>query len=326
MTDKANAISLELGVKTDPIEYRYSYDWLFEIVADEGVRHLQMGTFFELYQLPDAFFVDLRGRAESHGLTWSSVFTAHRELGGFFYGEPGWEAVARRNYERLIEVAALLGAQSAGSNPGAILRDRMEEKADGTARYVRHMKELMHFAHERGVDMLAIEPMSCLAEPPTLPEEIESMARELAAYHQDNPATSGAGYCADTAHGYADADGNIVHSHLALLQPTFPYLHELHLKNTDSLFNSTFGFSEEERARGIVDIARVRRLLLDNADTIPKDHLIGYFESGGPKLGRDYSDGHLEEDLRLSLRHLKETWLCEATQAPLARSAHSLSP
>lgn len=324
MTDKSNAISLELGVKTDPIEYRYSYDWLFKILTDEGVRHLQMGTFFELYQLPDAFFIDLRHRAESHGLCWSSVFTAHRELGGFFYGEPGWEAVARRNYERLIEVAALLGAKSAGSNAGAILRDRMEEKPEGTARYLHHMKELMHYARKRGIDTLTIEPMSCLAEPPTLPEEIHAMAKELVAYHRANPETSGVGYCADTAHGYVDADRNEVHSHLALLEPTLPYLHELHLKNTGALFNSTFGFSEEERAQGIIDIAQVRRLLLDNADTLPTNHLIGYLESGGPKLGRDYSDGHLEEGLRLSLHHLKETWLSDATNASC--SAQSLNP
>ena len=44
-------LSLELGVKADPIEYRYSYPWLFRIMADEGVRHLQLGTFFEMFAL-----------------------------------------------------------------------------------------------------------------------------------------------------------------------------------------------------------------------------------------------------------------------------------
>lgn len=33
-------LSLQLGVKTDPIEDRYSYEWLFRILADEGVLHV----------------------------------------------------------------------------------------------------------------------------------------------------------------------------------------------------------------------------------------------------------------------------------------------
>jgi len=59
-------LSLQLGVKTDPIEYRYSYEWLFRILADEGVPHVQLGTFSELYQLPGEFFLQLRRQADYH--------------------------------------------------------------------------------------------------------------------------------------------------------------------------------------------------------------------------------------------------------------------
>lgn len=300
--------AIRLGIKSDPIEYRYSYPWLFRLMAEEGVAHLQLGTFFELYQLPSVFFSELRRQAADFGVTIDSVFTAHRELGGFFREEPGWEELARKNYERLIEVASWVGARCAGSNPGAILRDRMGGRADGIARYLRHMKELMHFAHARYVETLTMEPMSCLAEPPTLPEEIRAFAEELQAYHTAHPDTAGMGYCADTSHGYADRDANVVYTHIELLEATYPHLVELHLKNTDALFSSTFGFSETERAKGIVDLSAIRDSLHAHAAQIPKKDLVAYLEIGGPKTGRDYSDRRLEEALRDSLRHLREVF------------------
>lgn len=304
--------SISLGVKSDPIEYRYSHAWLYRVMAEEGLRYLQFGSFFEAYHLPDSWFSDLRGVAAAEGVEISSVFTAHRELGGFFIGDARWEAVARRNYERLIEVASLLGARQAGSNPGAVLRDQMGQKAAGVACYLHHMKELMGFAHARGLERLTIEPMSCLAEPPTLPEEIAGMAEELMAHHCATAGTVPVGYCVDVSHGYADAARRVVHSPLELLEAALPWTTELHLKNTGTSFESTFGFGEEERARGIVDLCAVRDLLANQAERLPVRHLIAYLEIGGPKLGRDYSDGLLERQLRASIRHVREVF------APLA--------
>ena len=79
-------------------------------------------------------------------------------------------------------------------------------------------------------------------------------------------------------------------------------------KNTDRLFDCTFGFAPEERERGIVSVESVRDLVLANADVIPTDTLIGYLEIGGPKLGRDYSDHKLERLLRESFRYLRGAW------------------
>lgn len=310
-------LTLQLGVKTDPAQYRFSYQWLFRLLAEEGVSFVQLGTFFEVYQLPDEYFLQLRRQAEDLGIRISSIFTAHRELGGFFNDEPGWEAVARKNFERLIEVGALVGAQSVGSNPGAVYRDRMGLKRRGIECYLRHMKELMAFAHEKGVPWLGIEPMSCLAEPPTLPEEIQEMGDELAAWHRQHPdRTARVGYCTDIAHGYADGELTTRYDHLELLEATLPHLHEIHLKNTDARYSSTFGFSPREREVGIIEIGPIRDLVLEHAETIPVDQVIGYLEIGGPKLGRDYSDKELADELRASLRYLKETWLAEGQAAP----------
>jgi len=309
-------LSLQLGVKSDPAQYRFSYQWLFRLLAEEGVHYVQLGTFFEVYQLPDEYFLQLRRQAEDAGVRIRSVFTAHRELGGFFVDEPGWEATARRNFQRLIEVGALLGAQSVGSNPGAVYRDRMKTKKRGLKCYIKHMKQLMEFAHHKGVPWLGIEPMSCLAEPPTLPEEIQQLAEELSAWHRQNPqGTARVGYCTDIAHGYVDAGGTVRFDHLELLAATLPYMHEIHLKNTDAEYLSTFGFSPEERRAGIIRIEPVREMICARAADLPVAELVGYLEIGGPKLGRDYSDRQLADLLRASLGHLKQTWLaCPAAR------------
>ncbi|MEJ5251061.1 MAG: ribulose-phosphate 3-epimerase [Armatimonadota bacterium] len=308
-----SSLQLHLGVKSDPIEYRYSYPWLFRLAGEEGVEYIQLGSTFEFYLLPDEFFHWLREQAERAGVRIHSLFTAHRELGGFFRHEPGWEQVARRMFERYIQIGAILGAKSVGHNPGAVLRDQMYTKAQGVARYLRHMKELMHYAHEVGVPWLTIEPMSCLAEPPTLPDEIARMGEELSAYHRKYPdATSRVGFCADVSHGYADERGNVVWDNLQTFEATLPYLYEVHLKNTDALFHSTFGFGEQERAKGIVQVEQFRDVLCANAHLLPVTEVVGYLEIGGPKLGRDYSDPQLEASLRESLRYLRETWCVPA--------------
>jgi ribulose-phosphate 3-epimerase len=87
----------------------------------------------------------------------------------------------------------------------------------------------------------------------------------------------------------------------------------VHLKNTDADYNSTFGFEPDNLARGIIDPAIFRDMLHTRAKEIPVEEVTGYLEIGGPKLGRDYSDAKLAESLRLSLRHLRETFLATPT-------------
>ncbi len=298
------AVHLRVGVKSDPIEYRYSYPWLFKIMRECGVSDLQLGSFFELYHLPDDAFRRLRDEAADHGVRISSVFTAHRELGGFFRGEPGWAEAAEASYRRLIEVAALVGARSAGSNAGAVLRDAMETKSAGVQRYLDAMKRLLHVAHANGLERLTLEPMSCLAEPPTLPGEIAHIAGELKEYHRNRPnETADIGLCADVAHGYADGSGRVIWDHRSLLEAGLPYITELHLKNTDTRYSATYGFGSAERGRGVIDLTDVVALLRRRQSELPVSELIAYLEIGGPKLGRDYSDGLLEGQLRESLEH-----------------------
>ena len=98
------------------------------------------------------------------------------------------------------------------------------------------------------------------------------------------------------------------YDNVALFRATLPYLHHVHLKNTDARFDATFGFTAAERQRGIIQVETFRDLLLANADRLPVTEVVGYLEVAGPKLGRDYSDCKLEGMLRESLRHLRETF------------------
>lgn len=296
-------MKFELGVKSDPVEYRYSYEWLFRLMQEQGVTLLQLGSFFELYSLPDAYFVDLRNLAEKFNIRIKSVFTAHRELGGFFSSNKYMEAVARKNYERLIAVASLLGADFAGSNPGAVYRDCLSDKKAGLARYVSHIKELSQIAKLSGLRALTMEPMSCLAEPPTIPDEIGMLMTELAAFHKMNIDSSVPVYlCGDVSHGYADIDRTVIHRNIELFEFGIPWMCEFHFKNTDRIYNSTFGFTKEERERGIVDVAEIVSIVQKRASDWPVKTVTGYLEIGGPKLGRDYSDHLLGNQLVESLQ------------------------
>lgn len=193
-------------------------------------------------------------------------------------------------------------------------------KKSGINCYIENMKSLMEKAYFEGIEWLTIEPMSCLAEPPTLPDEIDSLARELNNFHAVTPRTCRVGFCGDSSHGYADRNGKTVWDNIQLLKAGVPYLYEIHLKNTDSRFDSTFGFSEEERQKGIVNIPSLRDFLFANAGELPVSELTGYFETGGPKTGRDYSDWLLEDQLRSSLRYLRENF-CKEVEIPQPKFA-----
>ena len=80
---------------------------------------------------------------------------------------------------------------------------------------------------------------------------------------------------------------------------------EFHFKNTDAIFDATFGFGPEERARGIVDLQRLKALIKGNAGRFPVKEITGYLELNGPKTGRDYTDAHLERMLVQSLEAIK---------------------
>jgi len=299
-------MNIELGLKTDCIETRYSFEWLFDLLAAEGIHNVQVGSFYELYVLEDSYFTELREKAESRGLRIKSVFTAHRELGGFFVGDPRMEAAARKGFERLIEVGALVGADYVGSNPGAVYRDQAGNKDQGTQTYLRHLKELSRKAKALGLKGLTMEPMSCMAEPPTTPEEMQYYISTMRQDHETSPEETVPTYlCGDISHGLCDAEQQEVFSNLDLFKVGIPMMNEFHFKNTDAIYSSTFGFNSQEIEKGTVDLQEIYKICTDPTSVWPVDDVVGYLEIMGPKIGRDYSDPHLGDELRKSLRAIK---------------------
>ena len=299
-------MKLHLGIKSDPIQKRYSYEWLFNIMKRLGIKYLQLGGFLELPLLEDDFFYRLREKAGKKDIKIKNLFTAHREMSGFFNGDTHMEKAARIIYEKFINAGALLGADYVGTSAGPVYLDMIDNKDRGIKCYFKHMKELMGLAKEKGLKGLTIETMSSSIEFPTFPEEIDYFMRTLGGYHEKNRESTVPAYLlGDISHGYADKNGKVVFSNYDQFEHSIPYMCEFHFKNTDNIYNETFGFSEEEQARGIVELPRIKDIIFRNIDKWPVDNVTGYLEHPGPKLGRDYSDYRLESMLEESINALK---------------------
>lgn len=308
----AKTMKLSLGVKTDPVEHRYTYEWLFDLMAEAGATRVQLGSFFEMYFLNPDWFARLREKAGERGLRIQSMFTSYRELGGIMSDDPGFDRVARDCYRKMLDVAAALGVDYAGSNLGAVYYDRMDHREEGIRRSLGHLGEMAVLAGQKGLRGLAIEPMSCLAEPPTSPAECDRIMADLDTRRRAAPGAVPVYFCGDISHGYADADGRVVHDNWSFFEGQIPHMCEFHFKNTDAIFNSTFGFNAEERRRGIIDLARLRRLIDDNASRFPVDNVTGYLEMNHIKFGRDYTDNKVGTVLRDSLAALRDHFDFEA--------------
>jgi len=298
---------IQLGIKTDPIHTRYTYDWLFDLLVEEEISYIQLGAFFEMFHMDDdSYFLELKTKAESRGLRIKSMFSAYREFGGFFYDHPQMEKASRRMFEKFIHIAGVLGVDYVGTNPGAVYRDQMHKKEKGIETYLKHMKELQQLAHAKSLKALTIEPMSCMAEPPTTPQEMDDMIGTLNQWHQQNKqSTVPVWLCGDISHGLANENRKVLHSSLSLFEHGIPMMCEFHFKNTDQIFESTFGFSEKECQKGIIDLVDVKSICKRNGKAWPVEEVIGYLELSGPKTGRDYTDPLLGDELRTSLRALK---------------------
>ncbi|MCX6089382.1 MAG: TIM barrel protein [Candidatus Atribacteria bacterium] len=215
------SLTVYVGVKSDPIQYRYSFEWLFDLMAEENVFHLQLGSFTELFFLSDSYFEKLRATAESRRITISSVFTSHRELGGFLVEDPEFARITMRNSRRLIEIAEIVGSPVAGSSMGGVYRDRLWYRQEGVRRYIEGMKELMHDAKEHGLSWLTVEPMSCYAEPPCHSQEMISLMEEFRSYHaQNEDDTVQFGLCSDVLGGWSIFPGFI--SYYRPIKTCFP--------------------------------------------------------------------------------------------------------
>jgi hypothetical protein len=57
-----------------------------------------------------------------------------------------------------------------------------------------------------------------------------------------------------------------------------------------------------------VDLKRLKEMIDRNAARFPVHPVIGYFETGGPKIGRDYTDPLLRGMIVESIRAIQEVF------------------
>ena len=300
-------MKVSIGIKSDSIQNRYSHEWLMKLMKRLDVPYMQFGAFLELPQVDDGFFLDLREKAEKYSIRIKSMFSTYRVLSGLFNGDQYMGKAARKIFERYIHVGSLLGVDYVGVNAGPVYLDNMEYKQKGIERFLPHMQELMRISKERALKGLELEVMSCTAEFPSTPEEIDFFMHFFNRHHKANPDTSVPIYLlGDVSHGFVDRNENVIYTNYEMFEHSIPFMSEFHFKNTDSIYHSTFGFSPEETAQGCVDLARIRKIIDKNSEKWPVDEVTGYLEHPGPKFGRDYSDYKLEKMLTESITAIKQ--------------------
>jgi hypothetical protein len=298
-------MKFHIGVKSDPMQNRYTYEWLFELMRSYGIHHLQLGGLLEMPLLEDGFYHDLRDNAERYGIHIKSLYAAHRITAGFFSRNASLEKAARRIFEIYIHAGGVLQTDYVGANAGVVYQDHPEYKERGIECYLGHIRKLMAFAKREGLEGITVEAMSCAHEWPTTPDEIAFLAQVASEHHKAHVDTTVPLYIlGDVSHGYADEQRVVVHNHYGIFESAIPYMCEFHFKNTDKIYDSTFGFSEEERKTGVVDLREIKKIIYRNADRWPVEDVVGYLELPGPKFGRDYSDPLLKKQLSESIEAL----------------------
>jgi hypothetical protein len=299
-------MKFHIGIKSDPIQNRYSYEWLFGLMNSLGIKFLQLGAFLEMPQVDDGFYRDLNKKAEHYDIKIKSVYATYRATAGFFSKDRYLREAARKIYESYIHAGSILGVDYVGANAGATYQDHPEYKQSGIQCYLSNMKDLMHLAHKSGIKALTAEILCSYSEPPSTPEEIDRFMNYLRNYHKANEANTVPVYLlGDVSHGYVDRSKTVIHSNYEIFEYAIPYMCEFHLKNTDSIYHNTFGFSPDERKIGIIDLERVREIIYRNSERWPVEEIVGYLELPGPKFGRDYSDYLLETQITDSIEALK---------------------
>ena len=135
-------MKVHIGIKSDPIQNRYSYEWLFGLMRSLDINYLQLGGFLEMPLIDDGFYRDLRKQAEHYNIKIKSLYATYRVTAGFSSQNRYFEEAARKIYEVYIHAGNILGVDYVGANAGVAYRDHPEYKQNGIKCYFSNMKKL----------------------------------------------------------------------------------------------------------------------------------------------------------------------------------------
>lgn len=273
------ATTLHIGANLNFTKFVYSRKRALEIARDEfGVRCVEMvpdtdygpALFLKNEEKFRAYHREVAEYGDKIGVDIVSVLTFFRDNVSIAHHDPDISDAAWTVMESMAAQAGSYGAKLVGGSVGTVLADDFADAATRDKLFERTRdawKRWMEVAHREGVGAVNIEAMSTLREPPaTIPSGREWLA-DLAAHHRENPDTTAAvTLCYDLGHGPTEEeeDSPSDRDFAAWFEAFGDVIAEVHIKNTDSGFISTWPFTDAYKEAGIIDLDRTCEAMRDH--------------------------------------------------------------
>jgi len=273
------ATTLHIGANLNFTKYVYGRKRALEIARDElGLRCVEMVPDSDygaalFAKNPDKFRAYHREVGEygrKIGVEIASVLTFYRDNVSVAHPDPAIREVAMLVMESMAVQAGEYGAKYVGASLGTVLaedfaNERVRAKLFNAA--AEAWKKWMEMAHREGLRGVNIESMSTLREPPATIRSARKWLSELNDYHRRKPDTTVPCHlCYDLGHGPTEAedDSPADRDFASWFEAFGDAIVEVHIKNTDSGFISTWPFTDEYKEFGIIDLDRVAEAMRDH--------------------------------------------------------------
>ncbi len=313
---------IQFGLNLNFAKYVYSPRRALEVAKDLGVRHVEMvsdldfGPAFYL-RSPETFRVhhrDVAAAARELDVTITSVLTTYRDSGAI--GSPNREIreSARLVGRSIIEQGASYGAASVGISFFTANHDEVADPESFDLAYARALeiwKGWMTDARRLGVERLLIEMAAARREACSTIEDTRRTLGQLAAHHRAHPDTTvPVGLCYDTGHGISpeESPNDEDRDFRAWLRAFPDVTHEIHLKNTDNRFLSTWHFTDEveKSGRGIIQPLEVLRCVKETL-TVPTVIIVLEMPGKrGRRIGEEEAIAEHRQSIRKTVEALEE--------------------
>ncbi len=253
------------GVNLNFAKFVYGPKRAMEIVRDkfglrrvEAVPDIDFGPVFYL-QSPESYrnhHWDIADHASRLGMKIESVLTFYRDMGAIAHPNATIRESAYRIGLAMHEMASCYKARYSSASPFTMNREFAEDPERFQSLFdasVRVWKRWMEDASRLHLEKLLLETSSTYREGCSTLEDSQVMLDILDKHHDENPGTTvPVGLCYDTGHGISEIESPIAgdRDFRCWFDAFRDRIHEIHLKDTDPLFQETFHFGEE---RGIID-------------------------------------------------------------------------
>lgn len=307
---------IHLGVNLNFAKYVYGRRRALDIVREVfGLHHVEMvpdidfGPAFYL-RSPGAFRAHHREvgeHARRIGVSIVGILTFYRDNVAIAHPDPEIRRSAETVMESEAEQAACYEARFCSASFAAMHREDYENP-ERRGRLFREAtdawKRWMMACRSSGIERVLIETAGALREGCSTIEQTRRTLAELdRAYEADPGRYAPVGLCYDTGHGVSPEEGDDRERDFRAWFSAFPdRINEIHLKDTDPEFLSTWPFTGPGKGRGIIALVEVIRAVREML-TVPEVYL--FLETPG-KRGRSVGEDRAIEDHRISILAIQE--------------------